>query len=544
MLRSRLDSGSPQASSNVSAIRRLWPELLVCALVLVAAGLSPRLIPHNMDEFSAYQVIGCLHSPLSGQYNDYDVGCHSFDLKLRGTSVFLPLRSYTYLGTAQAVAFVPFWALFGTPVAGRILGAVCLLFASWCIARLVRVRWRYALLASLLLPVYAMAYLEETGSASLPICCVLLLMLLMRRAVLVPGHRASLAYGAAAGLTAFVGIFMKPVFLWEAPALLLWAWWVWREQLAGRAARLALLPWRALLAAGVAAVVPLAWLLTAVDRDGRLYATVASSGGLTLHPRSILNSVYFLGMMVTDSALFDNRVLSIPGNLLLDAVPFLLALAVLAVALVRSPAAGRPTLLWLLLLAAVTFAFICTNSSAWAPHHIVFALVFVVMALAAALAAIGARWSLPAMLVAVACGCYWTTLVVRLPQAYVHADTNFDKDRLVHYIQASGLDASTVQLHSDWGTYYLGNTFGDARRVVVTSLLYWHPRAEQRQILERIRALAGQLHRDLLLVGMEATGTRDDPMVVETLGRPVQLYRFNSWTIARYRVPPTGATPP
>jgi hypothetical protein len=127
------------------------------------------------------------------------------------------------------------------------------------------------------------------------------------------------------------------------------------------------------------------------------------------------------------------------------------------------------------------------------------------------------------------------TLVARLPQAYIHRDANFDKDRLVSYVRDSGLAATTVQLHSDWGTYYLAHTFGDAQQMVATQLLYWHPRAEQRRDLERIRDIALKLHRDVLLIGMEASGARQDPLVIEALGTAVQVYRFDTWTATRFR---------
>lgn len=519
----------------MSALRRLLPELLVCVLVLAAAALSPRLWPYNMDEFSAYHVLGCLRSGLGLQYNDFDLGCRAFDLRLPGTSLWLPLRAYTYLGSAQSLFFLPFWALIRDPVAGRILGAVCLLLASWCIARLARVRWRHALLASLLLPVYAMAYPEETGSAALPVTVVLWVMLLMRRAVAATGLWRQLGAGLAVGLTAFLGIYMKPVFLWTGPALLLWAVWIWREQLGDEPASLRRVPWAAAASALVAVAVPLLLLLASTDREGHRYVDVMSSGGLTLSPRSILGSVRWLGSLVTDSALFNNRVLSIPGNLLLDAVPALLAAAVLGWALLRMPRVQRPQVQLFLAQAVVTFGVVCTNSSAWAPHHLVFALVFLVMALAGSLQSLGERWPRAVGITALLCAAYWATLVARLPQAYIHRDTNFDKDRLVSFVRARGLDVNTVQLHSDWGTYYLSHTFGDARQLAVTQLLYWHPRAEQRRDLGRVRDIALRLGRDVLLIGMEGTGASRDPLVLEMLGTPVEVYRFDTWTATRFR---------
>jgi hypothetical protein len=337
-------------------------------------------------------------------------------------------------------------------------------------------------------------------------------------------------------LVALVGIQMKPVFLWTAPALVLWLLWLWRERSGGAMPRWSALPLRPVMAAGVALLLPLGWLLLATDRDGHRFYQVASSGGLTLAPRAILNSAYWLGMLVTDSALFNKRVLSIPDNPLLDFVPCAIALLLTGLACLRGTPAQRSRLLLFLAQAGVTFLVICTNGSAWAPHHLVFALLFLVMALAEAIAQLSTarslRWPQAAALV---CTLYWATLLMRLPQAYIHRDTDFAKDRMVSWMLANGLDRDTVQLHSDWGTYYLAHVFGDQRALVTTQLLYWHPRSEQRRDLERIRALAQRLGRDVLLVCMEATGTRNDPLVRETLGEPVQVYRFDTWSITRFR---------
>src|SRR4029079_18305266 len=64
---------------------------LFAAAVLAAAWLSPRLVPFNMDEFSAYQPLGCHAYPLSGRYHLYREACHLYDLRLPFTDRFLPL---------------------------------------------------------------------------------------------------------------------------------------------------------------------------------------------------------------------------------------------------------------------------------------------------------------------------------------------------------------------------------------------------------------------------------------------------------------------
>jgi hypothetical protein len=513
-------------------------EWLLAVLLLAAAALSPRLIPHNMDEFSAYHMLGCERNALSAQYNDFETSCRADDLKLPGTSTYLPLRAYTYLGVAQTFAFLPFWALIDDPVAGRIFGAACLMFAAWCIGRLTGTRWRYALLASLWIPIYSMAFIEETGSASVPVCALLVLMLLMRRALNATTDGAQCAYALASGLTAFLCFYMKPVFAWVMPALAMWLFWLWIQRDARRP-----IPWRAVSVAALAFAVPLLLLLFSTDRAGRFFFQVASGGGLNFHPRSILTKVYWMGMLVTNSALFDLRVLAIADGLLLDAIPALLALVALAT-LLWSRWRQKVGSLWAMLedeclfyafLAGFTFLIVCCNESAWAAHHMAFALLFLTLSLSAAIPRLAGHWRQWPVLISVVMSGYWATLVARLPQAYIHNDTNFDKDRLVRFIRSSGLDASSVQFHTDWGTYYLSNTFGHREQLVAMQTLYWFPRDKQREVLLRIRSVAKKLDRDLLLIGQESTGARRDPLVVELLGQPRQVYDFNTWSMARYR---------
>lgn len=98
--------------------------------LLTAAWLSPRAVPYNMDEFVHYQALGCATAPIARELPAIRDGCGYYDLRLRGTSGPLPLRSYLYIGTIPALPFYPFWKLVADPVAVRIAGPCCFLRAS------------------------------------------------------------------------------------------------------------------------------------------------------------------------------------------------------------------------------------------------------------------------------------------------------------------------------------------------------------------------------------------------------------------------------
>lgn len=563
-------------------------EILLAALVLTFAFVSPGLIPYNMDEFSAYHVLGCKYNHLSDVYNTFAAGCAEYDLRLPGTSTFLPLRSYIYIGVAQTLPFWFFWALFHDPVAGRVQGAVYLILATYLLARLVNVRWRHAMYATLLFPTFCLSFILDTGPVGISLCALLLLPLLTRAAVAADRPRDKAVMGVLIGVVAFVAISIKPVFLWAAPALALWILWLMRPSQAAdwRMAGMRQVP--LILGAVLACALPLVILLASFDRTGSRFVAVAGSGGLSLRPTSLLSQAYFLGKVVVDSTAFYARAVTLKALPLVDAIPAIVGVVALAAGgLWRREGARRPLLfmlslcvllvvsvlisnsaltglhvvtavlcgalilsvlmigLWrtnepqrqlaafLLGLACLTFVITAANRSAWAPHHVVYAFVFAVAAVAIALAHFASR-SVVGIVLALGCLC-WASLAARLPQADVHVDTNFDKDRLTRFIRTSHLDATTVQAHVDWGTYYISHTFGDRNQLVVTLYDFSKtPEADRRQEIAQIKTIAGNLRRDVLLITQTDNSLRDDATIVAALGQPIQTYPFNTWQIARY----------
>jgi hypothetical protein len=517
-----------------SAASQRLPEILLCILILAVACLSPAWIPYNMDEFSHYHVLGCHYFELNGLYGKLDEACGQYDLKLPFTD-YLPLRSYIYIGVAHTAPFMLFWKLFGDPVAGRIQGACFLILATFLLALLVRVRWRHALLAALLFPSFCLPFILDTGTVGILICMLLGILLLLRRALQSATPGARIGLGALLGVLTFLAISIKPVFIWALPAVALWC--AWELQLHTRAGR----DWAKLrtqvplfVAIVIACAVPTLLLFTALDRSGNMFLSVAASGKLTLHPRSILNSTYWLGRLVWNSANFDLRVMQLWTQPLLDFVPMLIAIVTLFVVVRVSATPTRQLIAVLLGAALVTFGIVTTNSTAWAPHHIVFAFVFLIAALALAIARIPGRALQVVLLVA---GCaYWASLAARLPVAQINPDSNFDKDRLTTWLRTSQLDASSVQLHVDWGTYYLAHTFGARGQLVMFRYeLLKHSDAARQSDLRRTRELAQRLHRDVVVVAREPNTLATDPIVAAELGPRVARYDFTSWSISRYR---------
>lgn len=520
--------GAPLQTPRALAFRRhAGPGLLAAALLLVAA-LSPRLVPFDMDEFSAYQPLGCHAYPLSERYHVYREACHLYDLRLPFTSRFLPLRSYRYIGSLPVAIFYPFWKLIRHPVSARVQGAVFFLLALVLTRRVMRAGWTATLLAALVFPVYVFAFLVDTGPAGLSVLLLLLALLGTRvvREGSSPGARLSAAAGTGAAV--FLGAFVKPVFLWTLPALLLaWVWPLGSERPSAPSTPRRLEQAGALALFGLAVLLPGIVLASAVDRWGARYGEVISVGRVTLDPASLVTVARRLGRYFVDGTAIHPRSLELPRTVL-DVAPLVLAVGLLAAALRAAPK-GRRSVAVPLAMSGLVFAVTLVVERAWAPHHAVFAHVFLVLALVAALEKLRAHRPRLVAAAAVWVALYAASIGLRLPAATSKADANRAKDRLLALVRDQGLDARTVQVHVAWGTYYIAHLFGHPSQAVVYLDRFSSPAS-----FRQIRRAARELDRTVLVIGSDGEEGVLAPGPIERFGTPVREYRFDNWWAREY----------
>jgi hypothetical protein len=510
---------------------------LAVALLLALAWLSPRAIPFCMDEFVHYHALGCAEFPLSRELNTFRESCGALDLRPPGLGVFLPLRSYQYIGSLPAIAFWPFWRALGQPVAARVQGAVFLLLAVFALARLARVPLRLALLASLVYPVFALAFLVDLGPVGLSLLMLSATLGLARAAALEARRARGIALAAAAGVCAFLGLWIKLVFAWCLPAVVLFGTHAAIAPAAERPAPRRRRLFRA-LAFGAALLLPSLLLLLSRDRRGDLYLNVAREGNLSLTARNRFAALR-LGRYLVDGSDVIPRTLTLP-SLPVDLLPALVALGLLAGACLAARHARGRLGLWLGM-AVLTFAASVVTRSVWGPHHLAFSLYFLVGALALALDSLRTvrRWAPWAAGALVAL--YWGSLALRLPLAFVNTDTSFEKDRLLAYVRDHGLDADNVEVHANWGTFYISHLFGSPRQVV----LFIERLPLQTEDLAEVRAMADRLGRGVLVITLRSPLNLDLPPVRAALGRPLQVRRFGRWWLYEFlRATPLSAGPP
>ena len=498
--------------------------LLAAAAVLAAAALSPRAVPYDMDEFVAYHALGCAAYPLSRQLNVYRERCADDELRPPLLSRPLPLRSYLYVGSVAAAPFYPLWRLLRDPVAARVQGAIFFLLAVLLFARLAGTPSSTMLLAALIFPLFPGAFLVDTGPVGLSLVLLGATLLLVRGAAQAPSRREGTLRAAAAGLAVFLGVWVTLNFVWLLPAVLLY----WGAGLRrSPEPRAALLSRHAPAAAAFLAAffVPAAWLMLARTAGGERYIDVVRLGGVSADPEAIAAQAGTLGGYFLDGSAAVPRVLAFPRTAV-DLVPCLLAAALLLWSLRRDR--GGPEVIWLVA-GALTFVAMLPSTRAWAAHHFVLGLVFVVLGLAAALHRL--RTERPFLLrgVAVIVAAYWLSLAARYPAATIDPRDNFGKDRLLAFVRTSGLDQRTIQLHVSWGTYYIAHLFGHRDQAVIFSRRF----PEDVEMLSYARAAADARGRSVLVVTRRLDRLESEPMK-QVLGPPTATHEFDGWWAVEY----------
>jgi hypothetical protein len=498
--------------------------LLGAAAILAAAALSPRAVPYDMDEFAAYHALGCAVYPLSRQLNVYRERCADDYLTPPLVSRPLPLRSYLYIGSVPVVPFYPFWRLVRDPVAARVQGAVFFLLAVHLFSRLVGARFGTMLLAALVFPLFAGAFLVDTGPVGIALVLLGVVLLFVRDATATETARAAWLRGAAAGVAAFLGVWVKLNFVWLLPAAVLF-WAVCGQR--SSQTRAALLRHQApAVAAFLAAFLgPSVWLMLARTPAGERYYDVVRLGGVSADPEAIATQAGTLASYFFDGSAAAPRVLSFP-RMAIDLLPFLLASVLLVWG--RRRGRGGPVALWLGA-ALLTFLVMLPSARAWAAHHFALGLVFVVLAVATSLRRLGEERPFLLRGVAVVVAAYWLSLAARWPAATFEPRDSFGKDRLLAFVRTSGLDRRTIQLHVSWGTYYIAHLFGNREQAVLFSRRF----PEDPEMLAHARAAADARGRSVLVVTRRPDRLETEPMR-QVLGPPRATHAFDGWWAVEY----------
>jgi hypothetical protein len=420
--------------------------------------------------------------------------------------------------------FSPFWLLLGDPVAARVQGALFFVIFTLLAARLLGVSPALVLLAALVFPAFALAFVADQGPVGLSAVLLLVALLAVRRSLEAERSSGAAAWAAVAGLTIFVGLWVKLIFAWWLPAAALFALAQGRRH--GGKTLTALRRLRpALLAGALALLVPTLVLLTSVDVDGRPYGAALSRGRLSAEPAHLGAGATRLLPYLTDASLLAPRNVSLPSSAL-DGLPAVLGALILVAGLFRRDPRRGEIAGWVIL-GLVTFGLAVTSAFTRWPHHFVFPALFLVLALALALDVSGR----PTLVVATALlVLLWASVALRWPSAAYPRDSSPAKDELLAFVRERGLDRDTLQVHASWGTYYTAQLFGDPGRMVV----FVKGISDDPHQLQEIACLARERGRRLLLISSRRWPRLQTKHVDDILGRPAQTWRFGGWWAVAY----------
>lgn len=183
----------------------LTTGVIVVVAFVYTVWLSSR-VGFHMDELLVYQTLGCAWHSCAELWNRGAEPCGQFDLAplhwLTPQPVYLPLRSYPYVGSLQGLFYLPLYLLWKSPYSARLFGVLLLGVQSVLISKVFGHSALLVWAILLLFMPYAFQHFVDTGQGSLCTTAVFLLAFLHKRwlSALIAERRHSWLIATAIGL--------------------------------------------------------------------------------------------------------------------------------------------------------------------------------------------------------------------------------------------------------------------------------------------------------------------------------------------------------
>lgn len=187
----------------------------VAGALLIFAGVAifSAVVPYNDDEFLQLLPLICGLHP-----GNSFAGCNPFSVTLVGTHIVLPLRAFYYIGSAEALLYLPVHVLWSSPIAVRIFHACFFVLGGWLLARKFDFHPRSVLVGLGLLFPYLFVHLADTATGNtLQIFSIYLLFLLIEDWCSTLRWKSALAVG----FLIFFGFWVKCSYVWYVPGVII-----------------------------------------------------------------------------------------------------------------------------------------------------------------------------------------------------------------------------------------------------------------------------------------------------------------------------------
>ena len=488
---------------------------LALLLLALAYAWATRLAPPSMDEAIHFSIIACQHYE-NAVHHTFREPCDGFyDLTLLD-SWRLPLRAYHYAGSLGSALYYPVFLLWPSRHSYQAFYLLFFLLSTLLMARLLRAPFALALLVSTAsFPLFFQS-IHDTGPVFLHLFVFLLAPWLLGKSREAPPLKAA-ALVAAAGISVFLAIEIKPIFLMLLPPFCLFCCWALRFN--GMPMGM-ILP--RLVAALAVAAAPTAILLLATIPAGDHYYQLLSGVGtgdrsMAYSARQLLGHLLSLNnfadrvFVQTDPvaalrALWQSPLQGLAPRPEAATVGLLLTLGYwlchgyLMQRYVATGGKASRQRLWQVLalvgIAAATAAILVLQGSADFGHHFIFVFFALHMALLLVAndlyAASPRRFAaLAAVLIALNAG-----FVGVSHASGVHRHTSPDRLAILRDVLTPEREARSITIHLSWGLYYLDALYGSPQQTV---LFIFERRAEKAMFADALQ-LARRQGKDIVLV--------------------------------------------
>lgn len=470
-----------------------------------------------MDEFIQYHALACKYYP-ANSLNVFREACGAYDLRLFGTDMVLPLRSYGYVGSATSILYLPFFLLWKSVISGRAFGAILLAIEALILAKTRKLPYSAVFASLLVFFPYAFQHLVDTGPVGVQMLCIFLLSALAHKWA----TTRKIVYPILCGLIVFFAMWIKPIFGTVVPGLLLiFAWEFFSTQKKITFAYIRKMASGAVLGAALLCALGLV-LLFSPHPDNAQYLPLLREiqGGskayslmelIRVLPYINATKMLFTPLMATHRvfAPAEYPVFTAVHNILLFGVPAFVYLW----CRVRKLCSGKLTLQTLIFACSflLTFFFIARTEAAKAMHHIVLTLPFYILTLSSLAQMLREDVRIKkqkrtrtflrfvagiAAVLFVVVNLYWYS--VFFLQKHM-GDTLPSQGNVTRVLQNEKLAKKYMYIVLDWGVYYTQALYGPKDQAVLFMLPFNRDR-----YIDQLKQLSEESGRKLLFVHRES----------------------------------------
>ncbi len=425
-------------------------------------------VPFNMDELCSYHVIACNEYPLN-KLNVFRERCDACDLSvLKGP--FVPLLTYSYVGSSAAAVYYPLFKLWRSPYSIRFLGLLFLAAQAFLLYKIFRLDLFFCFFFLLLFFPYAFQHMVDFGPKLLQTTSIFLVLYLSRqwRLAAEAGSGSSWKYPACIGALIFLGVWTKLAYFLVVPSILVLVAYTLFEGRGMRAFDLKQFK-RGWLFLVLTAIVPSYILLNGVNRWGAKYAKIAENGKFVplfdlagLRDHFIALSKFFTNPLQSAHVVFE-----VKETATFAGIFFLVLMAgFFCFAVWRMFSSGKRVAFVVLNIALFFVALILMayNQNVWAMHHVALAFPFLLLALFDIFSQCYKDKAMKIFLAVFICSnlFFYGALTQEKPFANSYPG-------LVRFNEflSKGYSRDHVFVVIDWGMYYLKSLYGEKDQCVI-----------------------------------------------------------------------------